>query len=168
MAAAVLAEAANHHSHGYCLAIRRVFCAQVRDTDAATLEAQLLRIDQFELPVKGSAVFAAKKLFSEFEISYFEAGLARFGEMGFPMKYKQIQAIMNTALRKADRKDILWRPLDVSIDYVRKFIRERPLLTMLKASNIDPLRSRKATPVVSFICALRHRFHVTQKWLRKL
>ena len=89
---------------------------KVRDIDAATLEAQLLRIDQFELPVKGSAVFAANKLFSEFELSYFEAGLARFGEMGFPMEYKQIQAMMNTALRKADRKDILGRPLDVSID----------------------------------------------------
>ena len=49
--------------------------------------------------MKGSAVFAANNLFSEFELSYFEAGLAKFVEMGFPMEYTQIQAMMSRSVR---------------------------------------------------------------------
>ena len=71
------------------------------------------------------------------------------------MEYQQIQLMFNSALHNSGRMDLLGRPLDVSIEYVRKFIRDRPTLSMYKSSNIDPLRSRKATAEVSFMLPLR-------------
>ena len=99
--------------------------------------------------------FAASKLFTETELKFFETGLGELGELGWPMEYRQIQLMFNSALHNSGRVDLQGRPLDVSIDYVRKFVKDRPTLSMYKASNIDPLRSRKATTEVGFILPLR-------------
>ena len=61
------------------------------------------------------------------------------------MEYEQIQLMFKSALHNAGGVDVLGLPLDVSIDYVQKFVRDRPTLSMYKSSNIDPLRSRKAS-----------------------
>ena len=90
--------------------------------------------------------------FNEHELKYFEIGLGRLAELGWPMEYSQIQHMMNAALTKAERVDLLQMPIYVSFEYVRKYVRERPTLAMFKASNIDPLRRRKATCEVSFVC----------------
>ena len=60
--------------------------------------------------------------------------------------------MMNAALKEAERVNLLKMPIDVSFEYVRKFVRDSSILSMFKASNIDPLRSRKATSEVSFVC----------------
>ena len=139
------------HIHIISLLLTRTF-AQKRDSDENTLAARLAFVDQFQLPDKGSAYFAAKMFFNEHELKYFEIGLGELAELGWPMEYRQIQQMLNAALKDAKRVDLHQRPIDVSIDYVRKYVRDRPTLAMFKASNIDPLRSRKATCEVSFVC----------------
>ena len=139
------------HIHIISLLLTRTF-AQKRDSDENTLAARLAYVDQFQLPNKGSKVFAAKKFFSEHELKYFEIGLGRLAELGWPMEYSQIQHMMNAALKEAERVNLLKLPIDVSFEYVRKFVRDSAILSMFKASNIDPLRSRKATSEVSFVC----------------
>ena len=133
------------------LLLTRTF-AQKRDSEENTLAARLAYVDQFQLPNKGSKEFAAKKFFSEHELKYFEMGLGRLAELGWPMEYSQIQHMMNAALKEAERVNLLKMPIDVSFEYVRKFVRDSAILSMFKASNIDPLRSRKATSEVSFVC----------------
>ena len=139
------------HTYIISLSSTRTF-AQIRDSEENTLAARLAYVDQFQLPNKGSAEFAAKTFFNEHELKYFETGLGELAELGWPMEYKQIQQMFNAALKKDGREDLLERPVDVSIDYVRKFVKDRPTLSMFKASNIDPLRSRKATCEVSLVC----------------
>ena len=42
--------------------------------------------------------FAASKLFTETELKFFETGLGELGELGWPMEYRQIQLMFNSAL----------------------------------------------------------------------
>ena len=82
------------HTYIISLLSTRTF-AQIRDSEENTLAARLAYVDQFQLPNKGSAEFAAKTFFNEHELKYFETGLGELAELGWPMEYKQIQQMFN-------------------------------------------------------------------------
>ena len=61
---------------------------------------------------------------------------------------------MTKFLRSMGRVNEYGQPIDMSAKYARKFVmKSRPMLKAMKTSNIDPLRSKKATVEVSlFLC----------------
>ena len=92
----------------------------------------------------------ARKIFTEGELEHLVASALRlYGDMGWPMDYQQIRGLMRDI---AEEKDIIdWKTgkaPDVSLSYAREFVQSRGDLKAYKASNIDPIRSKKATEEV--------------------
>ena len=80
---------------------------------------------------------------------YFSSALHLYGDMGWPMDYQQIRRLMADSAKEKGLID--WntgKPPEVSLSYARKFVQSRGDLKAYKASNIDPLRSKKATEEV--------------------
>ena len=115
----------------------------VRDTPEATLAARLAHIDTIDFYAKGNKELCEKTLFSEHELNLFTEALLIYSDMGWPLHYKQIRVMMEHVAAKE------WRaPRSVSLSYVRKFVLRRPELAACKTSNIDPIRTRKASAKV--------------------
>jgi hypothetical protein len=95
----------------------------------------------------------ARKIFTEGELEYLASALRLYGDMGWPMDYQQIRGLMRDI---AEEKGIIdWKTgkaPDVSLSYwyAREFVQSRGDLKAYwyKASNIDPIRSKKATEEV--------------------
>ena len=123
--------------------VRGDACLQ-RASPEATLAAQLAFVDQLSLKQKGNADLIAMRLFTDSELDYFTAALVLYSDLGWPLAYKEIRKMMEGAGRK-------WRQNDefsVCITYVRDFVKGRPELAAAKTANIDPLRTKKASPQV--------------------
>ena len=116
---------------------------------AATLEAQLAAAALVEYKPKASPNMQARRLFSDDDLLFFERTLIKYGELGWPMDIKAIQRLFSKHAKETGRSD--WKsgdPYVVCETYVRDFVKSRPALMAFKASNIDPLRSKKATATV--------------------
>jgi hypothetical protein len=116
---------------------------------AATLEAQLAHANALTLKQKGNLDLMARKIFSEGELEYFSSALHLYGDMGWPMDYQQIRGLMADSAKEKGLID--WKtgkPPEVSLSYAREFVQSRGDLKAYKASNIDPIRSKKATEEV--------------------
>ena len=115
-----------------------------RDSPEATLAARLAFVDGLELKAQGNPNLVAARNFTEDELDYFAAALVLYSDMGWPLDYKQIRRMMEEAGRK-------WRSsadFSVGLTYVREFVNGRPELVAAKTANIDPLRTKKASPKV--------------------
>lgn len=131
----------------------RRYAAQIRADPAlqscdaaATLQAQLAAAASIEYKSKAVENWEARRLFSEDELLFFERYLITMAEMGWPMDFAGLQRMFSVASKEAGRVD--WKSGDayvVSKSYVRKFVHSRPSLKAYKASNIDPLRAKKAS-----------------------
>ena len=120
-----------------------------RATEEETLEAILEHISQLELKQQGSPDSAARKMFSSDDLDYYAASLKLYGDLGWGMEYALIREMFLVAIEKDQRIDPVTGELyHIGITYVREFINSRPELMALKASHIDPLRSKKATAEV--------------------
>ena len=125
------------------------FCMQERGTPAETLAAQVACAKQVQLKEKCGVQFAAKRLFTADQLDWLEAYLAMYGDLGWPLTNKQIAARMTEMLKLQKRVGEHNQPIDVSAKYARKFVKSTPMLKAFKTSNIDLLRSKKATLQVS-------------------
>lgn len=131
----------------------RRYAAQIRANPAlqccdasATLQAQVAAAASIEYKSKAVENWEARRLFSEDELLFFERYLITMAEMGWPMDFAGLQRMFSVASKESGRID--WKSGDayvVSKSYVRKFVYSRPSLKAYKASNIDPLRAKKAT-----------------------
>lgn len=132
----------------YASAIRQAPALQCSSA-AATLQAQLAHANALTLKQKGNLDLMARKIFSEGELEYLASALRLYGDMGWPMDYQQIRGLMRDI---AEEKGIIdWKTgktPDVSLSYAREFVQSRDELKAYKASNIDPIRSKKATEEV--------------------
>ncbi|KAL1505120.1 hypothetical protein AB1Y20_008879 [Prymnesium parvum] len=120
--------------------------ALLRRDEAATLQAQLEAAACMEYKSKAVENWEARRLFSEDELLFFERYLIMMAEMGWPMDFAGLQRMFSVASKQSGRID--WKSGDayvVSKSYVRKFVYSRPSLKAYKASNIDPLRAKKAS-----------------------
>lgn len=89
-------------------------------------------------------------MFSIDDLDYYAAALKLYGDLGWPMEFARIRDMFADAVRRDQRIDPLTGVLyKTSISYVRDFVNSRPELMAIKASHIDPLRSKKATAQVS-------------------
>ena len=125
--------------------IRAVVCS----TAAATLAAQRAHVASFSLAAKGNADLASRRIFSIDDLDYFARSLKVYADMGWPMDLQALRLMFSHAAK--DMKRVDWKLGDepaVSRPYVTDFIKKRPELRMYKASHIDPIRSKKATPQV--------------------
>jgi hypothetical protein len=124
----------------------------MRATPADTLTARLAYVAAYEHVQKGNADLMSRRIFSGDECLYFARALKVYNDMGWPMDYQAIQLMFSQAAQKMKRVD--WKPGDpyvVSRTYVTNFVKFSPELRAYKASNIDPLRSKKATASVPFV-----------------
>ena len=132
----------------YASAIRQAPALQCSSA-AATLQAQLAHANALTLKQKGNLDLMARKIFSEGELEYLASALRLYGDMGWPMDYQHIRGLMRDI---AEEKGIIdWKTgktPDVSLSYAREFVQSRDELKAYKASNIDPIRSKKATEEV--------------------
>ena len=134
----------------------RRYAAEIRNDErlrrasaAETLQARLVAAAQVEYKPKTPPNFEARRLFSDDDLLFFERTLIKYGEMGWPMEYRAIQRLFSTTAKEMGRVD--WKSGDayvVSETYVRAFVKRRPTLRALKTTNIDPLRSKKASVTV--------------------
>ena len=123
----------------------------VREQPAETLAARLAHVAAYEHVGKGNTDLTSRRIFSDDERFYFARALKVYNDMGWPMDYAAIQLMFSQAARKKKRVD--WKPGDphvVSRTYVANFVKNSPELRAYKASNIDPLRSKKATATVCY------------------
>ena len=102
--------------------------ASARGTPEEAREAKLAYISNLELKSKGNANLLAKILFTEAERDFFTAAILRYSDMGWPMEYRQVHAMLQCALARTKRTDVMENPLSVSLSYVRDFIKGRPEL----------------------------------------
>ena len=132
----------------YASAIRQAPALQCSSA-AATLEAQLSHANALTLKRKGNLDLMARKIFTEGELEYLASALRLYGDMGWPMDYQQIRGLMRDIAEEKGLVD--WKTgkaPDVSLSYAREFVQSRGDLKAYKASNIDPIRSKKATEEV--------------------
>ena len=148
--APLLAEAVANASYDHCLAIHRFLHAGTRHTCGDVgCASGLCEAGAAEGEVPAGVQFAAKRLFTADQLDWLEAYLAMYGDLGWPLTNKQIAARMTRMLKLQKRVGEHNQPIDVSAKYARKFVKSRPMLKAFKTSNIDPLRSKKATLQVS-------------------
>ena len=124
-----------------------------------TLESQLAFAAEISFKRKGQQDLLLRRIFGCDDLDYFASAIKMYGDLGFPMEYWQIQAMMYKTVKKRGLVD--WKTgelFTVSPTYVRDFVNSRPDLKAYKASNIDPLRTKKATETVC-VGALVDSFH---------
>ena len=128
----------------------RAIPSLVCSTAAATLAAQRAHVASLSLAAKGNADLASRRIFSIDDLDYFARSLKVYADMGWPMDLQALRLMFSHAAKDMNRVD--WRLGDkpvVSRKYVSDFINKRPELRMYKASHIDPIRSKKASPQVN-------------------
>lgn len=113
------------------------------------MAARLAWVEKMQLKQKCGVALATKRLFDEDQKEFIEGYLAMYGDLGWPLSNKMVAARMTKFLRSMGRVNEYGQPIDVSAKYARKFVKNRPMLKAMKTSNIDPLRSKKATVEVS-------------------
>ena len=121
----------------------------VREQPADTLAARLAHVAAYGHVEKGNVDLTSRRIFSVDERFYFARALKVYNDMGWPMDYQAVQLMFSQAAKQKKRVD--WKPGDphvVSRTYVANFVKSSPELRAYKASNIDPLRSKKATATV--------------------
>lgn len=121
-----------------------------RDTPAGTLAVRLDHVDAMALKAKGNPNYDARRLFSETEQAYFARALKIYADMGWPMDLQGLRMWFSDAAAEMKRVD--WKtgqPYVVGRTFVYDFLKAHPELTTYKASNIDPLRAKKASETVS-------------------
>lgn len=129
-----------------------------RATPAETLEARVTYALHMEYKTKGNDEIMFKRLFSDDNLAYFARSLKIYADLGWPMDVRAAQRMMSRAAKAMGVTDTMWKPGDeyvVSRSYVTSFLNNPKWeLKTLKASNIDPQRSKKASSQVSlsFTC----------------
>ena len=127
----------------------RAIPSLMRSTAAATLAAQRAHVASLSLATKGNVDFTSRRIFSIDELDYFARSLKVYADMGWPMDLQALRLMFSHAAK--DMKRVDWRQGDkpvVGRTYVIDFLKKRPELRMYKASHIDPIRSKKASPQV--------------------
>ena len=126
----------------------RLFCSTPSETRARQIEYA----HHLEFKIKGNEDFALKRLFSEDNLAFFARSLKMYADLGWPMDVLATQHMFSRAAKGMGVTNTPWKPGDehvVSRSYVTKFLNHPKWeLKTLKASNIDPLRSKKATSQV--------------------
>ena len=123
----------------------------LRPTPDETLAARLAYVaGKVEvLKEKGSDAAAARKIFSVHERAFFARALKLYAELGWPMHVKQIARMFTSAAKETSPpRRVNGHPWECSESYVREFLKDFPELRTYKASNIDPICSKKATAQV--------------------
>ena len=116
-----------------------------RDSEAETLDAQVNAAAVIDFKAK-NINFESRRMFEDEELQVFERIIIKYAEMGWPLDFAAIQRLMSKTADLLGRTD--WKtglPFVVSSSYVRKFVRRSPSLKSYKTSNIDPMRSKKAS-----------------------
>lgn len=121
-----------------------------RGSPEATLEAQLQYAAGLTLKQKGNKEITSRRIFDEAELDYFASSLKLFADMGWPMDYQQVQHMFLQAATDMGFVDWKTGKAGVSKSYCRRFVKSREELKAYKTSNIDPLRSKKATEQVCY------------------
>ena len=93
-----------------------------------------------------------RRIFSDSDLDQLECTLIMYADMGWPLGYKELQSMMAKMAGKTI-DPATGTPYRVSRSYVCKFVKSRNALAVLKTSNIDPLRAKKATLQVLSIAA---------------
>lgn len=114
-----------------------------------TLAARLSFVDSMVFDSIGNPEFTELAHFSTDELDAFTRTLELYGDMGWPMDYREIRSMFNLALCKRHARAGLTGPApEVSMSFVGEYVRNRPELKAYKTSHVDPLRAKKATAEV--------------------
>ena len=120
----------------------------LRETDEATLEARLEAVWSLQPAQIGNPDFLSRNLFDKDTLNAFTRNLNLFADLGFPHDIEACQDMMTKHLIHTGTPDWMADKPHVSESYVFKFLKNNPDLGTDKASNIDPIRAKKATPEV--------------------
>ena len=134
----------SHHVKKQLTQLRLIQC----NTEQATLEAQLQAVEALQPGQMGNPDFSSRALFDGTTLKTFEATLKLYADLGWPLDIEACQEMMLKHLMQKGTPDWMTDEPHVSLSYVHAFLRGCPDLKRFKASNIDPIRAKKATPEV--------------------